>query len=259
MARLITICLRMGDIMKEYKILLVEEKIQGKIEKVLDSYDVEGIELEYCWKEHTPRRLFSGVFPLAGKDGIGFSFCVEVPHNKLKANKTEHKTKVFFDDCLEIFLQPENSSIYYGIELNGNGTCLDYRVFIHENTNGDGKVILPKELEKSLAYDGGEKIFGYFTDKVALETLTFDYDWKANGTVSSEVKDEYWMLEVFIPWSDFGLEKAPKEGTVWRGTLNRIDSSLPRGTKQGFLCLLDEPEVISFHQPKKFAAFTFEK
>mgnify|MGYP002513796806 CR=1 FL=1 len=123
--------------------------------------------------------------------------------------------------------------------------------------NGEEKVILPMELEKSLAYDGGEKIFGYFTDKVALETLTFDYDWKANGTVSSEVKDEYWMLEVFIPWSDFGLEKAPKEGTVWRGTLNRIDSSLPRGAKQGFLCLLDKTDVKSFHQPSKFASFIF--
>ena len=64
--------------MKEYNILLVEEKIQGKIETVLDSYDVEGIELDSCWEEPTPRRLFSGVFPLAGKDGIGFSFCVEV-------------------------------------------------------------------------------------------------------------------------------------------------------------------------------------
>ena len=118
---------------------------------------------------------------------------------------------------------------------------------------------MPKELEKSLVYDGGEKIFGYLTDKVAGETLTFDYDWKTHGTVTSEVKDEYWIMEAFIPWSDFGLEQAPKEGCVWKGTLNRIDSSLPRGTKQGFLCLLDDPDVISFHQPKKFAQFTFVK
>lgn len=74
MVRLITICLRMGDIMKEYKILLVEEKIQGKIEKVLDSYDVEGIELEYCWKEHTPRRLFFWCFPFSGKRWYWFFF-----------------------------------------------------------------------------------------------------------------------------------------------------------------------------------------
>jgi hypothetical protein len=63
---------------------------------------------------------------------------------------------------------------------------------------------------------------------------------------------------VFIPWADFGLKNAPKENTVWQGTINRIDSSVPRGTNQGFLCLLDEPEVISFHQPEKFAAFSIQ-
>ena len=98
--------------MKEFKIPLVNETIKNDIQSVLDKYDVE-------------------VFLLAGKDGLGVSFCVEVPHNKVKANKTVHKTKVFFDDCLEIFFQPENSSVYYGIELNANGACLDYRVFIH--------------------------------------------------------------------------------------------------------------------------------
>ena len=75
--------------MKEYNIPLVDEKIKGDIQFVLDKYDVEGIELEYCWKEHKSRELFSGVFPIAGKDGLGFSFCVEVPRNNLKANKEQ--------------------------------------------------------------------------------------------------------------------------------------------------------------------------
>lgn len=239
--------------MKEYKIHLVNEKIEGSIEDVLEKHDIEGIELEYCWEEHKPRNLFSGVFALAGKDGLGFSFCVEVPHNKIKANKRDHKTKVFFDDCLEIFMQPENSSVYYGIELNANGACLDYRVFIQE----DEKKELPADLKKSKAYDGGEIVFGYFTDIVAGKTLIFDYDWKAHGSVSSEVKDEFWYFDVFIPWSDFGLLEAPKENTLWRGTLNRIDSSLPRGTNYGFSCLLDDTDIISFHQPEKFASFVF--
>lgn len=243
--------------MKEYKIPLVNEKIENDIQTILDKYDVEGIELEYCWKDHNPRSLFSGVFPLAGKDGIAFSFCVEVPHNKVKANKTEHKTKVFFDDCLEIFLQPENSSIYYGIELNANGTCLDYRVFIHGKNETVGECVLPEELKNSQPFDNGEKIFGYLTDSVANQTLTFDYDWKAKVRVASEIKDEFWYFDVFIPWSNFGLTEAPKEDAVWRGTINRIDSSVPRGTNQGLLCLLDTPEVVSFHQPSKFASFFF--
>lgn len=241
-------------VVKSYYIPLVDEKIKSKLQDVLEKYDFEGIELEYLWEENKPRSLFSGVFPVAGKDGIGFSFCVEVPHNKVKANKTENKTKVFFDDCLEIFLQPENSSIYYGIELNAKGTCLDYRVFIHED---DKKDLLPEELKSSKQYDGGEKIFGYFTDTVADKTITFDYDWKSNVSTESEVQDEFWYFDVFIPWSDFGLSEAPKKNAIWRGTINRIDSSVPRGTNYGFLCLLDKTDVKSFHQPSKFASFIF--
>ena len=78
--------------MKEFKIPLVKDSIENDIQSVLDKYDVEGIELEYCWKDFNPRSLFSGVFLLAGKDGLGVSFCVEVPHNKVKANKTVHKS-----------------------------------------------------------------------------------------------------------------------------------------------------------------------
>ena len=144
------------------------------------------------------------------------------------------------------------------IELNANGACLDYRVFIHNQEDTQEKVVLPKELENSKAYDGGETVFGYFTDTVAGTTLTFDYDWKAHGSTTSEVKDEFWYFDVFLPWSDFGLAETPKEKAVWKGTINRIDSSLPRGTNQGFLCLLDEPEIVSFHQPKKFASFSFQ-
>ena len=118
--------------------------------------------------------------------------------------------------------------------------------------------LLPEELKSSKQYDGGEKIFGYFTDTVADKTITFDYDWKSNVSTESEVQDEFWYFDVFIPWSDFGLSEVPKKNVIWRGTLNRIDSSVPRGTNHGFLCLLDETELVSFHQPDKFASFSFQ-
>ena len=240
--------------MKEYRIPLVNEKIEERQQEILDKYDVEGLELEYLWDDNKPRCLFSGVFPLAGKEGIGFSFCVEVPKNRVKANKQENKTKVFFDDCLEVFLQPENSSVYYGFEINPNGACLDYRVFIR----GDEKDF-PKELENSKEYDGSEKIFGFNNDVVNGNFLTFDYDWKAHGSIATEITDEFWYLDVFIPWSDFGLKEAPKENSVWKGTINRIDASAGKGKNPGFLCTLNETSVASFHQPDKFASFVFEK
>lgn len=247
----------MGVIMKEFTIPVVDMKIQGKLSSVIEDNDVEGIELEYLWDSNKPRVLFSGVIPVAGKDGLGFSFCVEAPHNKLKANKTEDKTKVFFDDCLEIFLQPEDSSVYYGFEINPKGVCLDYRVFIRGDGDSTEGLSLPQELEGAKEFDGGEKIFGYFNDVIGRKILTFDYDWSSHRKCVSEIEDEFWWLDVFIPWEDFGLQEAPKKNTHWRGTINRIDSSVPRGTNHGFLCLLDETELVSFHQPDKFASFSF--
>ena len=73
-------------------------------------------------------------------------------------------------------------------------------------------------------------------------------------------------LEVFIPWTDFGLTEAPKKGTKWTGTFNRIDEtarilaakkSSVKTPQPGLQSLIEDTSWPRFHQPEHFALFTF--
>lgn len=276
--------------MKEFYIPLLPITLEKNTDEKLSDREVPGIELEYPWGAFKGRTLFTGAFVAGGKDGLAVSFCAEVPHNKLVARRTEDKTKVYEDDCLELFIMPvtqersvaqesgtsnvsksaKNSaatsapSVYYAWEINPNNACLDYRVFTGE--------LAHKTLEQARAqkdfevYAGDEKISGFHQDTIDGLPLLFDYSWKSHAVRRINIEDDFWYLELFIPWSDLGLTEPPAPGTTWYGTINRLDagarsravSGEKRSENPGLLCLLDETDLPSFHQPKKFAAFHFE-
>ena len=270
--------------MKEFYIPILPITLEKNTDQKLNDREVPGIELEYPWREYKSRSLFTGVFIAAGKDGLAASFCAEVPGNKIVARRTEDKTKVYEDDCLEFFIMPGNAT-YYAWEINPNGACLDYRVFVGDGAEkllsdaggvkagenlaetatkeADGTAHNQKKHEK---YDGGEKVFGINSDTIAGVPLLFDYDWKSHAVRRIEIDDDFWYLELFIPWSDLGLTEPPAPGTTWYGTANRVDagarSRAVAGTKRsenpGLVCLIEDTELSSFHQPQKFAAFHFE-
>ncbi len=248
--------------------------LEKNTDEKLSDREVPGIELEYLWEAYKGRTLFTGAFVAGGKDGLAVSFCAEVPHNKIVARRTENKTKVYEDDCLELFIMPGNAtgaesdaatgSIYYAWEINPNGACLDYRVF-----TGDTASTVLEEARKQKdfeVYAGDEKISGFHQDTIDGLPLLFDYSWKSHAVRRINIEDDFWYLELFIPWSDLGLTEPPAPGTTWYGTINRLDagarsravSGEKRSENPGLLCLLDDTELPSFHQPKKFAAFHFE-
>ena len=250
--------------MKVFNIPRLPINLERNLDKKLNDRDVPGIEMEYLWPENCPRNLFSGAFVAAGTDGLAVSFCAETPYNRISAVRTEPKTSVFNEDCLELFIQPENSSIYYGFEINPKDACLDYRVFVEPEKNNTEDVIKNLPSYKSgHFYDEGEKVTGLLSTEVAGVNLTFDYDWQSKAVYHSTFDDEFWYLELFIPWSDFGLNEMPAAGAVWHGTLNRIDAAEnQRRSKKaervpGLQCLLDETKIPAFHQPGKFAEFCF--
>lgn len=226
--------------MKTFDIPLLPINLERNTDEKLNDRDVPGIELEYLWPEYKPRAVFTGAFIAGGKDGIAISWCAESPHNAYVANHTKNKENVFEDDCLEVFLQPPltnadatstfKSAPYYCWEINPVGACLDY------------------------------------TATPALENaISFDYKWKSHAVWRQTAEDEFWYLELFIPWSDFGLKEQPSPGTIWRATLNRIDQASKTarrrapgtGDNPGYQTLLDETDNPSFHQPAAFAEFTF--
>lgn len=275
--------------MKEFTIPLLPISLAEHCDEKMLSHEVEGIELEYPWVKYKPRSLFTGVFIAAGIDGIACSFCAEVPKNAVVCEKKEHKSKIFEDDCLEFFIHPAHSTIYYGWEINSEGFCLDYRTGIGDK----GKETILNSMKDPTEYDGKEIVNGFSCDVIMEEKITFDYNWKSNANISSFIEDEFWYAEIFIPWKDFAcsleemqnsdsskddaFSSAKLEGKTWRFTCNRIDTTGQRIQKQktalkkikttgtpkkinpGLQSLLDETDFPSFHQSYGFAAATFKK
>lgn len=252
--------------MKTFDIPLLPITLERNTDEKLNDRDVPGIELEYLWPKYKPRAVFTGAFIAGGKDGIAISWCAEAPHNALLAKHKNNKENVFEDDCLEVFLQPPltkadgahpaankaapafdgahpaqgafSGAPYYCWEINPAGACLDYTATpSSENT------------------EAPENVPG----------ITFDYNWKSHAVWRQSTDDEFWYLELFIPWSDFGLNEQPVSGTIWRATLNRIDQSAKTarrrapgtGDNPGYQTLLDDTAIPSFHQSAHFAEFTF--
>ena len=136
--------------------------------------------------------------------------------------ETKAKGRVYEDDCLEVFLQPEEGR-YWGWEVNPLGTLLDYRV----EGWGSGPV----------------------------EDRHIDTRWKTQAQWKAKKHDAGWALEMRIPFSkEFG--KAPRRGDSWRATFNRIDLDRQgRSTLSTFSDLPAEP--VWFHQPAGFGTLTF--
>lgn len=273
--------------MKCFSLPILPINLERNTDKKLSDRGIDGIELEYPWQNYKPRQVFTGAFVAAGIDGLAVSFCAEIPNDRVIADKQGNKTRVFEDDCLEVFIRPANkdnstpSPIYYGWEFNANGACLDYRVGVGSDTTKDGIVngnVIANEdgisiLEKRCSptekqYDGGEKVSGFLHDTVADKKLLFDYDWQSHAVSRIHLEEEFWYLELFIPWYDFDIDECPKPGTIWHMTINRIDEfgykrAIKKGlanARPGLLCLLDDvsPDLGAFHQPDKFAEFTFQ-
>lgn len=258
--------------MKEFLIPLINTTLQNNTDETLQEHEVEGIELEYLWQKKMPRELFTGAFIAAGTDGLGISFCSELPKNEFTAIHTKNKTKVFEDDCVELFLMPQNSKEYFCWEINPLGKCLDYKVL----TDISNKTLLKHNLSEgtnkhsstnvlSNNDNSSEIINSYVLDVVAEKQLLFEYNWKSNGIWKNYIEDEFWYLEIFIPWEDFGLKTPPEKNDKWKGTLNRIDitgAKKRKGKKttaihNGLLTLIDDTPYPQFHQPDHFAEFIF--
>ena len=280
--------------MKQFSVPILPIRVERDTDSKMQTYEVSGIELEYIPGCTAGRNLFTGAFFAGGTDGLAVSFCAEAPHAKafaqrqydsytreglaaqrnavppgFTAKRRSYKGKVFEDDCLELFIRPADSDVYYGWEINACGACLDYRAGVGEsglkavsvpNRAQDGSA---EQRDGTAAPDAHRKVCGRKTDRIEGIDIHFDYDWQSRAQWRMECEDGFWYLELFVPWSDFGMSEPPVRGTVWYGTINRIDAGVygrphVRG-ESGLQCLLDFADTDApaprFHQPQRFAAF----
>jgi len=174
-------------------------------------------------------------FPWAGYDTLQYATSVRMGYTDrflyvrfdahaptLRARRTEPKSDVFRDDCLEIFLMPPGKR-YWAWEINALGALLDYQAYIKEG----------KDIE-------------------------FDYRWEsaASYTVRHHAHKALLILELAIPWQDFEPGEPPRPGVQWRMSLNRIILNEEEQPSYGSWCSFPK-EKVSFHQPEYFGILEF--
>lgn len=258
--------------MLEFTIPILSITVRQDSDRKMQRYEVPGIELDFVPGQDFGRKEFTGVFVAGGKDGLAISFCAEFPGagNRPAASfdassAPNPKSWVFDGHCLELFVQPEGSPFYYGWEIGVSGSCLDYRV-----AAGEG-------ILEATCSELANPASGILMQEIGGQKLFFDYDWRSQASWRMEVADEFWYLELFIPWTDFGLDNSidnpvtPADGSCWRATINRIiplsaggrplppDGASERQALQSLLDFEGVEAIPRFHQPKLFAQFRWER
>lgn len=162
-------------------------------------------------------------------ENLYVSFIVEDPH--ISAEKTQHDSAVFQDDCVEVFTapNPDQPLTYFNIEMNVRGVFLDQfhlqpGVPMTEEWNGEGIKI-------------ATSIVG---------TLNDDSD-----------TDKYWILEAAIPFSNFAQVAKnipPKPGEIWHLNLNRLGGKTNPQYSQLSPSQTPKPQ---FHAPQDFGSVAF--
>jgi hypothetical protein len=113
-----------------------------------------------------------------------------------------HDDPVYKDDCVEIFIRPNDKVDHYiGLEMNARGVLYDYFY------------PYPSKNEKGFNLDG-----------VLLKTTL-------RGTLNQSIdKDQGWSLELAIPWQSLNKlaeRMPPATNEQWRVQINRWDGTEP--------------------------------
>ena len=123
--------------------------------------------------------------------------------------------KTWMDDCAEIYFDPNaNGIMFYRFVVNANGVMDTSR---------------------------------------RMDAANFDGKWTHPGMrAAAKVRDGRWELELFVPWTAFGLHGCPASGTVWTFDHNRfIWLKRPQ-----VLCCSSSPGA-SYASPEKFGYLLF--
>ena len=153
----------------------------------------------------------------------------------IQATFTNRDDHLWEEEVVEFFVTPQSLTRYFEFEWNPLNTVFD--AIIHNDLDEHG---VSKEIR-------GE--WGY-TAKGLRSAV------KVKGTVNhSSDKDEYWQVEVKLPFADLG-HPAPKAREVWRANFYRYNRTKGRTEET----VSWSPALLpGFHQPTRFGYLEFGK
>jgi hypothetical protein len=153
----------------------------------------------------------------------------------IQATFKERDSKFWEEEVAEFFITPKDLSKYFELQWNPLGGMFDaiIRNELHENG-----------VSKKMAGDWS------YTAKGMKSAV------KVKGTVAnSGDQDEYWRVEVVVPFSDFE-QATPKAGDVWRANFYRYNRQKDLPLE---LLSWSPPMLPGFHQPSRFGFLEFGK
>lgn len=206
-----------------------EIRIDGKLEEKSWSR-AEAIPLIFPWEFQTGKKQETSVKLLRGRTDLFVGY--ECRDTDVTASYENRDDPVYRDDCVEIFIRPDESvDSYVGLEMNARGILYDYYY------------PFPNPLDKSLTLDG-----------VRLMT-------EIRGTLNRrEDQDQGWTLELAIPFNSLskvakGLP--PRSGDRWRIQINRWDGVEDSGGRRLSMWTHSGLRRAHPHNPERFGIVIF--
>jgi hypothetical protein len=151
----------------------------------------------------------------------------------IQATFTNRDSKFWEEEVVEMFITPKELNKYFELQWNPLGGVFDAVITNTLDAKGISK-----------AFEGDWS----FTAKGMKSAV------KLKGTPNdSNDKDEFWQVEVMIPFADLG-QPAPKAGEIWRGNFYRFNRTKGMPVEQ----LSWSPTLLpGFHQPSRFGYLEF--
>jgi hypothetical protein len=153
----------------------------------------------------------------------------------IQATFTARDSKFWEEEVAEFFITPNELTRYFELQWNALGGVFD--------------AIITNQLDErgvSKKFDGDWS----YTAKGMKSAV------KLRGTAAkADDKDEFWQVEVAVPWSDFGVP-APKPGDVWRANFYRFNRGNGLPVEE---VSWSPPMLRGFHQPTRFGYLEFGK
>ena len=151
----------------------------------------------------------------------------------IQATFTNRDSKFWEEEVVEMFITPKALNKYFELQWNPLGGVFDAIITNTMDASGVSK-----------AFEGDWS----FTAKNMKSAV------KLKGTPNdSNDKDEYWQVEVMIPFADLG-QPAPKAGDVWRGNFYRFNRTKGLPVEQ---LSWSPTRLPGFHQPSRFGLLEF--
>ncbi len=205
-------------------------KIDGKLDEP-DWIKAQEIPLQFPWEQQTGAKQKTIVKLLWNDANLYVGY--DCQDEEITAAHDQRDDPTYKDDCVEIFISPNQQSLdlYYGLEMNCRAVLYDYFY------------VFKRSLIKRFDMRG-----------VILAT-----DLRGTLNVPGD-KDSGWSLEVAIPFANFSdltRDIPPRPGSSWRINLNRWDGVEPhRRLSIWSPSGLDGPNP---HNPERFGILVFSE